>query len=78
MMCSKKLIILLIPFISIINMNAIAQEDFKVEKVDGVTIVSNPKKPIPRNGLKKRIVFKEELSIKRKKKRICQNKISQI
>jgi hypothetical protein len=63
MICSKKLIILLILFTSIISLCAIAQEDFRVDKVDGVTFVSNPKKPIPKNGLKKRIVFKEELSI---------------
>jgi hypothetical protein len=42
---------------------ALAQKGFKIEKKDGVIIVSNPKKPIPKNGLKKRIVFKEELSI---------------
>jgi len=40
-----------------------AQKGFKVEEVDGVVVVSNPKEPIPKNGLKKRIIFKEELSI---------------
>jgi len=40
-----------------------AQKGFKVEKIDGILIVSNPKTPIPKNGLKKRIIFKEELSI---------------
>jgi len=40
-----------------------AQRGFKVEKIERVTVISNPKHPIPRNGLKKRIVFKEELSI---------------
>jgi hypothetical protein len=40
-----------------------SQKQFKIEKQGDVTIVSNPKKPIPKNGLKKRIVFKEELSI---------------
>jgi len=40
-----------------------AQKGLKVEKVDGVMVVSNPKTPIPKNGLNKRIVFKEELSI---------------
>ncbi len=41
----------------------LAQKGFKIEKKDDVIIVSNPKEPIPKNGLKKRIVFKEELSI---------------
>jgi len=41
----------------------IAQRGFKVEEVDGVIVVSNPKHPIPDIGLKKRIIFKEELSI---------------
>jgi hypothetical protein len=40
-----------------------AQKDFKIVKEGDVIIVSNPKKPIPKNGLKKRIVFKEDLSI---------------
>jgi hypothetical protein len=45
------------------SISSFAQKGFKVEKVDGVIVVSNPEKPIPKNGLKKRIVFKEELSI---------------
>ncbi len=45
------------------SVSAFAQKGFKIEQVDGVTVVSNPKNPIPKNGLKKRIVFKEELSI---------------
>jgi hypothetical protein len=45
------------------SIGAFAQKGFKIEKVNSVTVVSNPKNPIPKNGLKKRIVFKEELSI---------------
>jgi hypothetical protein len=40
-----------------------AQQIYQVEEVDGATVISNPKHPIPRNGLQKKIVFKEELSI---------------
>jgi hypothetical protein len=52
-----------ISLIHYFSTTALAQKGFKIEKKDGVIIVSNPKKPIPKNGLKKRIVFKEELSI---------------
>ncbi|MGB2765134.1 MAG: hypothetical protein WBC20_12055 [Candidatus Aminicenantaceae bacterium] len=40
-----------------------AQEKQKIKKVENVVVISNPKTPIQKNGLKKRIVFKEELSI---------------
>lgn len=53
-------------FILIINnllSIAFSEKVFKVEKINDVTVISNPKKPIPKNGLKKRIVFKEVLSI---------------
>jgi hypothetical protein len=35
----------------------------KIKKEGDVEVVSNPKHPIPKNGLEKRIVFDEELSI---------------
>jgi hypothetical protein len=55
--------LLVISLMHYFSPTALVQEEFKKEKKDNVIIVSNPKKPIPQNGLKKRIVFKEELSI---------------
>ena len=49
----------LITYFSIVGY---AQEKLKIEKVDGVVVISNPKIPVPKNGSKKRIVFKEDLS----------------
>jgi len=42
---------------------ACAEEMNPVQKSDEVVVVSNPKNPAPKEGLKKKIVFKEELSI---------------
>lgn len=40
-----------------------AEDMNKIQKTDNVVVVSNPKTPVPKNGLKMRLVFKEELSI---------------
>jgi len=40
-----------------------AGEKVKIQKSDDVVVISNPEAPVPKNGLKMRIVFKEELSI---------------
>lgn len=40
-----------------------SQEKSKIEKIGGVEVISNPKFPIYKDGLKIRLVFKEELSI---------------
>lgn len=40
-----------------------AQEKYKIEKIGGVEVISNSKFPIYKDGIKLRIVFKEELSI---------------
>lgn len=39
------------------------QEKFTTQKVGDVEVVSNPKHPIPKDGVRKRIVFEEDLSI---------------
>jgi len=39
------------------------QENFSVQKLGDVEVVSNPKHPIPKEGPTKKIVFKEDLSI---------------
>lgn len=43
-----------------------AQKQFEVREEGGVKIVSNPRQPVPKNGLKKRMVFTEDLSIGQK------------
>ncbi len=39
------------------------QVQLKIKKEGDVEVISNPRQPIPKNGLKKRIIFDEELSI---------------
>lgn len=41
----------------------LAEEMKTVRKSENAVIVSNPKTPVPENGLKKRIIFMEDLSI---------------
>jgi hypothetical protein len=38
-------------------------EEFTIQKVGDVEVISNPKHPIPKDGVRKRIVFEEDLSI---------------
>ncbi len=40
-----------------------AQEELTIRKEGNAEVISNPKRPIPENGLKKRLVFEEDLSI---------------
>jgi len=40
-----------------------AQDKITIQKEGDVEVISNPKRPIPENGLKKRLVFEEDLSI---------------
>jgi len=40
-----------------------AQEKYKIEQISGVKVISNPKLPIYKDGIKIRLVFKKELSI---------------
>lgn len=50
-------IIFFFPFVSH------TQEKLTIQKVDDVEIISNPKHPVPKDGLRNRIVFEEDLSI---------------
>lgn len=43
--------------------NTSERAQLKIKKEGDVEVISNPKHPIPKNGLEKRIVFDEELSI---------------
>jgi len=49
--------------ISPFQKETLAEETNIIQKSDDVVVFSNPEAPIPKNGLKMRIVFKEELSI---------------
>lgn len=55
--------IIIFTSVSIIPKDALAKDAAAVQKSDDVVIISNPKTPVPKKGLKMRIVFKEELSI---------------
>ncbi len=63
MIRNKEIIIFFMLFFFIIPQETNAQKHFSIETINGITVVSNPKKPIPKNGLKKRIILNEELSI---------------
>jgi len=52
--------ILLISYSSLFSYT---QQGSKIEKTNDIDVISNPKNPIPKDGLKKRIVFEEDLSI---------------
>ena len=43
-----------------------AQKQFEIKQEGDVEIASNPRHPVPKNGLKKRLVFTEDLSIGQK------------
>ena len=67
-MCKKRII----PFIGVCFAISImilfpplshTQQRFTIQNVDDVEIVSNPKEPIPEDGMRKKIVFEEDLSI---------------
>ncbi|MCJ7582005.1 MAG: 6-bladed beta-propeller [Candidatus Aminicenantes bacterium] len=57
------LIFSLMFLLSITSQFLIAQEKSKVENINGVEVISNPKLPIYKDGLKIKLVFREELSI---------------
>jgi len=66
---NKKIYSLLVFFlvifatISFFHKETLAEGTNIIQKSDDVVVISNPETPIPKNGLKMRIVFKEELSI---------------
>lgn len=65
----KKIYSFFIVFIGILltinyfTKETIAEDTVKIQKSDDVVIVTNPKSPVSKNGLKIRIVFEEDLTI---------------
>jgi hypothetical protein len=56
-------LIIIFSAINYFTRDTLAKEMNSIQKSDEVVVISNPKNPAPKDGLKKRIVFEEELSI---------------